>query len=188
MEGSASDPGVNIRALEHLFSLLAARSSSPDETGAQRYSATVRMSALEIYNETPRDLLVDPREYRKSLGAAADSVAASNAKLEVHQHPDGSIFVPGLTERPVSCVADITALVASHVRPNRATAATAMNEYSSRSHSIIFIKVETSCSSPAGEGEVERTHGRLVLIDLAGSERVKKSEAQGQALKEASHM
>ena len=96
------------------------------------------------------------------------------------------MYVPGLLEREVRSASEVAALVASHVRANRAQCATAMNESSSRSHSLVFIQVETSALGR--DGETEKTTGRLVLIDLAGSERVKKSEAQGQSLKEAAHM
>ena len=71
---------------------------------------------------------------------------------------------------------DIMALGAG----NRATAATGMNEGSSRSHSVFTITV--------GQRDVTTNatkSGKLILIDLAGSETVKKSGASGQQLEEA---
>jgi hypothetical protein len=61
-----------------------------------------------------------------------------------------------------------------------------MNEYSSRSHLVLFVHVDSQCTLP--NGEIERTQGRLVLVDLAGSERVSRSGVQGSALKEAAHI
>eukprot|EP00662_Eupelagonemidae_sp_cell21_P009789 gene9789-63045_t len=58
---------------------------------------------------------------------------------------------------------------------NRSTRATKMNAASSRSHLIFTIVVQR----PDGR------EGRMALIDLAGSERLKKSEAEGQGAKEA---
>ncbi|CAK8998529.1 unnamed protein product [Durusdinium trenchii] len=60
----------------------------------------------------------------------------------------------------------------------RSTAPNALNVESSRSHLIFTIKV-TTIDGP------EQLTGKLVLCDLGGSERLKKSEATGEQLKEA---
>ena len=72
----------------------------------------------------------------------------------------------------------------------RQVAATAMNDRSSRSHTIFKIIIE-SLEGSADEREEE---GRAVkvshlnLVDLAGSERVKQTNAQGQILKESQNI
>lgn len=55
-----------------------------------------------------------------------------------------------------------------------------MNEHSSRSHSLLSVEVQ-------GENRVAgvRYFGKLHLIDLAGSERLSKTAAVGDRLKEA---
>ena len=63
---------------------------------------------------------------------------------------------------------------------NRAVAATGMNEGSSRSHSVFSITVYQRDTT----NNVKKT-GKLILIDLAGSEMVKKTNATGQQLDEA---
>ena len=58
-----------------------------------------------------------------------------------------------------------------------------MNKHSSRSHSILTV----SCR---GKNAIDNEHtfGKLHLIDLAGSERVSKTDAQGDRLKEAQNI
>ncbi|MBA0567481.1 hypothetical protein Golob_012216 [Gossypium lobatum] len=66
---------------------------------------------------------------------------------------------------------------------NRAVGATALNERSSRSHSVLTIHVY---GKELVSGSILK--GCLHLVDLAGSERVDKSEAVGDRLKEAQHI
>ncbi|KAE9597759.1 putative minus-end-directed kinesin ATPase [Lupinus albus] len=66
---------------------------------------------------------------------------------------------------------------------NRATSATALNERSSRSHSVLSIHVR---GTDLKTNSLLR--GCLHLVDLAGSERVDRSEATGDRLKEAQHI
>ncbi|EPY20386.1 kinesin [Strigomonas culicis] len=72
---------------------------------------------------------------------------------------------------------------------------TSMNNTSSRSHTIFtfYIKKSTKVSQVKVDvGESETTsialEGRLVLCDLAGSERVSKTHAEGKTLNEATHI
>ncbi|CAN1845386.1 Kinesin-like protein KIN-14F [Linum perenne] len=66
---------------------------------------------------------------------------------------------------------------------NRAVGATALNERSSRSHSILTVH---AYGKELISGSILK--GCLHLVDLAGSERVVKSEAVGERLKEAQHI
>lgn len=63
---------------------------------------------------------------------------------------------------------------------SRATAATGMNEGSSRSHSVLTVTVQQRNT----ETDAKRD-GKLVLVDLAGSEMIRKTQAAGQQLEEA---
>lgn len=62
---------------------------------------------------------------------------------------------------------------------NRTVAATNMNRASSRSHCVFTLKLE------GRDVDGNKSEGVLNLIDLAGSERVKESQVEGQNFKEA---
>ncbi|KAF3638552.1 Kinesin KP1 [Capsicum annuum] len=83
---------------------------------------------------------------------------------------------------PVTCTQDVLDLMRIGQK-NRAVGATALNERSSRSHSILTVHVR---GKELVSGSTLK--GCLHLVDLAGSERVDKSEAVGERLKEAQHI
>ncbi|KAH0710631.1 hypothetical protein KY284_012058 [Solanum tuberosum] len=83
---------------------------------------------------------------------------------------------------PVTCTQDVLDLMRIGQK-NRAVGATALNERSSRSHSILTVHVR---GRELVSGSILK--GCLHLVDLAGSERVDKSEAVGERLKEAQHI
>ncbi|ESR54207.1 hypothetical protein CICLE_v10023895mg, partial [Citrus x clementina] len=90
--------------------------------------------------------------------------------------------VPDASMHPVTSTEDVLELMDIGLK-NRAIGATALNERSSRSHSVVTVHVR---------GKDLKTgiplHGNLHLVDLAGSERVDRSEATGDRLKEAQHI
>ncbi|KAJ6752525.1 hypothetical protein OIU85_002897 [Salix viminalis] len=90
--------------------------------------------------------------------------------------------VPDASWIPVSSTQDVLDLMKIGHR-NRAVGATALNERSSRSHSILTVHVY---GKELVSGSILK--GCLHLVDLAGSERVDKSEAVGERLKEAQHI
>ena len=63
---------------------------------------------------------------------------------------------------------------------NRSIAATRMNERSSRSHSIFIVTVFQRDTKT----ETAKL-GKLYFVDLAGSEKIGKTEAKGKVLEEA---
>ncbi|KAH1251785.1 Kinesin-like protein KIN-14P [Glycine max] len=89
--------------------------------------------------------------------------------------PDASLF-------PVKSPSDVIKLMDIGLK-NRAIGATAMNERSSRSHSVVSIHIRGK-DLKTGSTMV----GNLHLVDLAGSERVDRSEVTGDRLKEAQHI
>ena len=81
----------------------------------------------------------------------------------MREHPTWGVHIAGLGEEAVVDSAALLRLAASAER-QRAVASTAMNERSSRAHSICRLTIRTVCSRK------ETRHSVLQLIDLAGSE------------------
>ena len=123
---------------------------------------TVRVSYMEIYMEKIRDLLVP-----------------QNDNLPVHEEKSRGVYVKGLLEIYVSSVQEVFEVMRRGGLA-RATAATNMNQESSRSHSIFVITI-TQKNVETGSAK----SGQLFLVDLAGSEKVGKTGASGQTLEEA---
>ncbi|CAB3980922.1 kinesin KIFC3, partial [Paramuricea clavata] len=158
MEGPADNPGINQRALRHLFQSIEERSRD------WVYSVTVNV--LEIYNEAIRDLLSSEQ----------------TQKLEMKLGADGLNHVRGLTDFEVDNIDHVNELFAFG-KKNRATAVTSMNEHSSRSHAILRVTVSGTHNASG-----TTITGKLNLVDLAGSERVNKSGSEGLRMKEAQNI
>ena len=73
--------------------------------------------------------------------------------------------------------------VLRRARANRSVGVTDMNEYSSRSHELLTLHFKG-----VNKALRKQLRGRLNFLDLAGSERVSKTHAQGERLKEAMHI
>ncbi|PWA37704.1 hypothetical protein CTI12_AA590230 [Artemisia annua] len=157
---SQKDLGINYLALNDLFDL------SNTRKGVVKYELFVQM--VEIYNEQVRDLLT------------ADS--ASTNKLEIRScTSENGLSLPDATMLPVKSTADVLNLMKSG-QVNRAVSSTALNQQSSRSHSILTMHVY---GKDVNGGTIRSC---LHLVDLAGSERVDKSEVTGEGLKEAQYI
>ena len=131
MEGMNEPPelrGIIPRAFHQIFALIASR-------GGQSTEFLVRASYLEIYNEEIRDLL---------------SKQAHN-RLDLKEDPQCGVYVRDLTSYVVKTTRECDKLRDFGAK-NRHTGATAMNQDSSRSHSIYTITVE-SCETRTGELE-----------------------------------
>jgi len=101
-------------------------------------------------------------------------------RLSVKTDPrTGDVQIDNLTEERCATAADLLKLLERGAQERR-VAATALNSESSRSHLILTVRV-IRINKATGE----RVQGKIMMCDLAGSERLKKSEVTGDAQKEA---
>ncbi|KAG1668483.1 hypothetical protein FOA52_005256 [Chlamydomonas sp. UWO 241] len=128
----------------------------------------VRASYIEIYNEEIRDLL--SKDHTK--------------RLELKESPDKGVYVKDLIQFVAKGVEQLNSVLkvgGSH----RVVGATAMNDDSSRSHSIFTLTIEcVEKFDGKNSGDSHIRMGKLNLVDLAGSERQNKTGATGDRLKE----
>lgn len=199
MEGGTDSvsKGVSPRAVDEVFRLI------NDMENDWEY--TVSFSMLEIYNETIRDLLISPEKARSKdakpleirSGAEGNTVPGSRQDIDFDK-PHSQLVslislsffslspfpltLPGLTEVAVTASPEVSELMIK-ANKNRAVGSHDMNEHSSRSHSILTMV----CRGKSRRDD-STTFGKLNLIDLAGSERVGKTDASGERLKEAQNI
>jgi hypothetical protein len=149
---------------------------------------------------------------QRSISVVSPSAAHPNAfrsdKIEVRESAQLGVFLSGPNLRhPVTSVEEALRLVGSGSL-KRATYATDCNDHSSRSHAILTVHIESQsrtrdrygsvAATEDGEGEVEAPVeavgysevrlGKLHLIDLAGSERLSMSRAEGERLTETQNI
>ncbi|CAL5420808.1 unnamed protein product [Camellia sinensis] len=162
MCGSTRDQGINYLALNDLFRL------SNGRKNIMKYDIHVQM--IEIYSEQVRDLL------------AEDSKNTNIGKLEIRScTSENGLSIPDASMHYVESTNDVLSLM-KRGDLNRVVSSTAINNQSSRSHSVLTVHVHGKDVS----GSILRSC--LHLVDLAGSERVEKSEVSGDGLKEAQYI
>ncbi|NWX40016.1 KIF9 protein, partial [Steatornis caripensis] len=159
--------GIIPRAVQQVFRATA-RSVDP--------VIAVRISYLEIYNETLFDLL-----------SPVTSHGTGDAQMAVADCPQG-VYVKGLSIHSVRHEEDALNLL-FEARKNKYCASSnsehALNKNSSRSHCIFTIYIESRFRAFS---DVKCIHSKINLIDLAGSERLSKTGSEGQVLKEATYI
>ena len=164
MEGTVDKPGIIYNTFDYLFNVKHSNNNNNHININDKFK--VYISCLEIYNEKIKDLLVANNKINNNNNIQLKPKLSKCAK---------KVLVPGLTKQEVLNTENVRKTLRNAYK-NRSTGITNMNEHSSRSHALIFIDIIK-----------EKTNqiSRLVLIDLAGSERVKKSGVTGAAFDEA---
>lgn len=161
--------GLIPRSLEQIF-------QTSQVLSAQGWKYKLQASMLEIYNETIRDLLLPNRSNPSDMTRGESGV--SGKQYTIKHDANGNAYVPDLTIVDVCSIQEITLLL-EQAAQSRSVGKTLMNEQSSRSHSVFTLRI-----SGVNENTEQQVQGVLNLIDLAGSERLSRSGATGDRLKE----
>uniref|UniRef100_A0A6Q2YP74 Kinesin-like protein KIF14 n=1 Tax=Esox lucius TaxID=8010 RepID=A0A6Q2YP74_ESOLU len=131
----------------------------------------LEMSYFEVYNEKIHDLLV-----------ARDEQNYKMLPLRVREHPVDGPYVESLCKFSLPVCTKVWLELGNR---QRATAATGMNDKSSRSHSVFtLVLTQTKTELVEGEEHVHRITSRINLVDLAGSERSSSAQTSGDRLRE----
>uniref|UniRef100_A0A1Y1JYN0 Kinesin-like protein n=2 Tax=Photinus pyralis TaxID=7054 RepID=A0A1Y1JYN0_PHOPY len=154
--------GLVFRSFMYLFKLLNEKSD---------VSFILKASFLEIYNEKVIDLL-NPGSARKPLAVRWSKKARG-------------FFVENLFTVDCEELDDLTAVLEEGMR-NRSVGSHNMNDYSSRSHTILTVHITSE--QPAENGVFISRSGKINFVDLAGSEMTKKTQSEGKTLEEANNI
>lgn len=147
------------------------------------FSAEVEVSYFEIYNEKIHDLLaVTPTHLAATPATPGSHVKQQRQALQIREHPQWGPYIENLNIHPVDSNFALKNWLAVG-NSQRATAATGMNDKSSRSHSIFSI-ILTLSEIDSQSSKLTTKRSRISLVDLAGSERVSQTCASGERLKE----
>uniref|UniRef100_A0A8C5UQZ3 Centromere-associated protein E n=1 Tax=Microcebus murinus TaxID=30608 RepID=A0A8C5UQZ3_MICMU len=159
MMGSEDYLGVIPRAIHDIFQKI---KKFPDR------EFLLRVSYMEIYNETITDLLCGTQKMKP---------------LIIREDVNRNVYVADLTEEVVY-TSEMALKWITKGEKNRHYGKTKMNQRSSRSHTIFRMILESrEKGEPSNcEGSVKVSH--LNLVDLAGSERAAQTGAEGVRLKE----
>nr|XP_023647037.1 centromere-associated protein E isoform X2 [Paramormyrops kingsleyae] len=162
MMGSSHMPGVIPLAMEDVFLTI---------KNCPKKEFLLRVSYMEIYNETVTDLLCDSWKRKP---------------LEIREGNYKNVYVADLTEELVTSADQALAWIRKGEK-NRHYGKTKMNQRSSRSHTIFRMILESRERSDPASGE--NADGAIIvshlnLVDLAGAERASQTGAEGARLKE----
>ncbi|KAG6938220.1 kinesin family member 14 [Chelydra serpentina] len=166
MTGYADEVGIIPRFCKEIFWKV-------NLTQQEEVKHHVELSYFEVYNERIHDLLTSSKDAN-----------AKKKALKVREHPILGPYVTGLSTYVVGSFADVQTWLELGNK-QRATAATSMNERSSRSHSVFKLVVAQSKREHL-EGE-EHDHmvvSHVNLVDLSGSERCNLAQTSGLRTKE----
>ncbi|XP_050350779.1 kinesin-like protein KIF12 [Nymphalis io] len=158
----AAEHGLVVRSFVYLFQLLR---DKPDS------HFILKASFLEIYNEKVIDLL-NPGNSRKPLQVRWSKESRS-------------FYVENLFMVDCEELDDLFAVLEEGMR-NRAVGAHAMNAHSSRSHTVLSVRVRGDVRSH--RDVTCSTHGKINFVDLAGSEVTKRTNSTGKTLEEANNI
>ncbi|XP_058201957.1 kinesin-like protein KIN-10A [Rhododendron vialii] len=158
MFGCAKQPGIVYRSLKDILGEGDGRNDGSDEQ-CVGVGTFVQVTVLEIYNEEIYDLL-STNNGGGGLSFPWSKGSASKVRLEVMgKKAKNATFISGTEATKIS-------KEIQKVEKRRIVKSTLCNERSSRSHCMIILDVPT-------------VGGRLMLVDMAGSENIEQAGQNG---------
>lgn len=145
------------------------------------------LSCFEIYNEQLLDLLPS------SSGAQGRRMVSTGVSLKIREGPHGHMVIPNLAEYKVDSMEAGLSLI-RRAKEGRHTAPNHLNKQSSRSHSICQITIRRRKGVEENAYDVEANEPKaldeshLWIVDLAGNERSKRTNAGSLRQKEATYI
>lgn len=158
MYGAKGNEGIAPKTIQELYKIL--------ERNSNRFDFNIYASMLELYRNDLVDLL-------------NKDVQGTKSKLNIKTDKANRIFVENLVEEECRTAAELAELMDRGMK-QRTVAATAMNSESSRSHLVLMVRI-LSTNKESGE----ELRGKILICDLAGSERLKKSLVTEEQKQEA---
>ncbi|KAK7199670.1 OSM3-like kinesin [Novymonas esmeraldas] len=150
--------GIMPQVVDYLFSEIK-KLTSPTKT------FKVKVSYVELYNGKSRDLL-----------------ASKQVNLEIKQNMAKNFYVKG-AEMPEVTSFDEAIRWFNAGTERRQTASTDLNDTSSRSHSLFTVQIENFDFENDPSSPIVMT-SKINVVDLAGSEKLSKTNATGDTAKE----
>ena len=179
IQGKSNNKGIASRAVKELFEIIdnlirknnnlqknknnLENGYSPTQGGIPYFiKSKFTMTIIEIYNEQIYNLLEE-----------------STPKLTIYEDSEGNLIIPDLSPINISNFEEANKLFIL-AEKFRHISSTEFNERSSRSHFIFSLNIKLTDS----ENNIIRS--TLHIIDLAGSERISKSQKNNEKLKKES--
>eukprot|EP00123_Amoebidium_parasiticum_P013573 comp22034_c0_seq1/m.31986 comp22034_c0_seq1/g.31986 ORF comp22034_c0_seq1/g.31986 comp22034_c0_seq1/m.31986 type:complete len:803 (-) comp22034_c0_seq1:619-3027(-) len=159
MLGTEAEPGVMVLTIQELFARM--------EANKHDKIYDVEVSYLEVYNETIRDLL-EP-----------------SADLPLREDAEKGMVVVGLSVHKPKSAEELFSMLA-YGNEHRTQHPTDANACSSRSHAVFTVYVLQRDRTASINTEIRR--GKLLLIDLAGSERATATSNRGARMREGANI
>eukprot|EP00743_Colponemidia_sp_Colp-15_P003013 GILK01003258.1.p1 GENE.GILK01003258.1~~GILK01003258.1.p1 ORF type:complete len:1210 (-),score=339.90 GILK01003258.1:490-4023(-) len=172
IKGSEENPGVLPRALAQMFNKI----KSLETTKSLAGEPEIWVSNYEIYNEHVYDLLEE-----------IPAKPLPRPLLKLKEDSQGRVYVYNLKEVRIRNLIEAESIL-KQGQMNRASAETALNNLSSRSHMVFTMKLTLPLITGGNGAENKPIRSKLSIVDLAGSERCGRTQNTGARLKEAANI
>ena len=179
MTGTPDDPGIVPLAVRECFRYIRSANAhannsvdgdeeDDDDEEESNREYLLRVSYLEIYNETIQDLLAPPpvpgprgAGVPYSNSTAAGGGGGGGSTIRIFESKAEGVVVRGLREEVVTSSEQVFALLATG-EARRRTGSTALNRASSRSHSIFRLIIESRARNGNSGGRTSRRGSAVV--------------------------